>query len=111
MTKNGVYFIVMTLLVAELFKTLTYANWMTCDITIWTQNDVKSQKNGVSLKTFCIELELCTVLTLITKFHDMSTVTFPWRHNGLQAFSMQKVKISSFNKCYLHSFMPLFLFL
>ena len=35
--KNGIYFIVIPLLVAELFK-------ITCDVTLWTQNDVKSQK-------------------------------------------------------------------
>ena len=44
MIKSGVYFIVITLLVAELFKILVYANEMTCDVTLWTQNDVKSQK-------------------------------------------------------------------
>ena len=55
------------------------------------QNDAKSQKNGISL-FFCIELKLCTVVTLTTKFHDISTVTFPWQHNGLQAFSIQKIK-------------------
>ena len=32
------------LLVAELFKTLIYPNWMTCDVAMWTQNDLKSQK-------------------------------------------------------------------
>ena len=37
MMKNGVYFIVIAPLVAELFK-------MTYDVTLWTQNDVKSQK-------------------------------------------------------------------
>ena len=37
MKKNGVYFIVIALLVADLFK-------MSCDVTLWTQNDVKSQK-------------------------------------------------------------------
>ena len=37
MMKNGVYFIVIVLLVGMLFK-------MTCDVTLWTQNDVKSQK-------------------------------------------------------------------
>ena len=41
MTKNGVYFIVIAMLVAELFKVLIYANKMTCDVTMWTQNDVK----------------------------------------------------------------------
>ena len=41
MMKNGVYFIVIALLVAELFKILVYANKMTCDVTLWTQNDVK----------------------------------------------------------------------
>ena len=47
MMKNGVYYNVMTLLVAELFK-------ITCDVTLWTQNDVESQKNGISLKTFFV---------------------------------------------------------
>ena len=37
MMKNGFYFIVIALLVAELFS-------MTCDVILWTQNDVKSQK-------------------------------------------------------------------
>ena len=51
----------------------------------------------MSLKTFfCIELKLGTVVILITKFHDMSTVTFPWEHNLLQAPSIQRVK-SEFN--------------
>ena len=33
----------------------------------------------------------------------MSSVTFPWQHNGLQALSIQKAKseFSSFQKCYL----------
>ena len=44
MIKSGVYFIVITPLVAESFKILVYANEMTCDVTLWTQNDVKSQK-------------------------------------------------------------------
>ena len=51
--KNGVYFIVIALLVAELFKILIYANYMTCDVTLWTQNDVKSQKMEY-LKTFSV---------------------------------------------------------
>ena len=41
MIKNGVCFIVITPLVAELFKILVYANEMTCDVALWTQNDVK----------------------------------------------------------------------
>ena len=44
MIKNGVYFIVIPLLVAELFKILLYANKITCDVTFWTQSGVKSQK-------------------------------------------------------------------
>ena len=44
MMKNDVYFIVIAILVAELFKILVYANWMTCDVTLWTQNNVTSQK-------------------------------------------------------------------
>ena len=39
--KSGVYFIVIALLVAELFKILIYANEMTCDVTGWTQSGVK----------------------------------------------------------------------
>ena len=64
------------------------------------QNDVKSQKKwNISEDFFCIELKICTVM-LTTKFHEMSTVTFPWQHNGLQALSIQKVKseFSSFKK-------------
>ena len=41
MMKNGVYFIVIALLVAELFKILLHANLMTCDVTVWTQTGVK----------------------------------------------------------------------
>ena len=41
MMKNGVYFIVIAFLVAELFKILKYANYMTSDGTMWLQNDVK----------------------------------------------------------------------
>ena len=39
--QNGVYFIVIAFLFAELFKILVYANYMTCDVTLWIQNDVK----------------------------------------------------------------------
>ena len=39
--KNGIYFIAIAFLVAELFKILIYANQMTCVVTMWTQNDVK----------------------------------------------------------------------
>ena len=44
MMKNGVYFIVIALLVAELFKILIYANEITCDVILLTQIGVKSQK-------------------------------------------------------------------
>ena len=61
------------------------------------------KKLNISHDFFCIELKLSTVATFITKFHDMSTVTFPWQHNGLQALSSQRGKseFSSFKKCYL----------
>ena len=39
--KNGVYFIVIAFLVAELFKILKYADYMTCDVAMSSQNDVK----------------------------------------------------------------------
>ena len=41
MMKNGFYFIVIAFLFPELFKILVYANSVTCDVTLWTQNDVK----------------------------------------------------------------------
>ena len=44
MVKNGIYFIVIALLVAKLFKILIYANLMTCYVILWTQSSVKSQK-------------------------------------------------------------------
>ena len=43
-----------------------------------------------------MELKLSTVVTLITKLHDMSTVAFPWQHNGLQALPIQRGKIRVF---------------
>ena len=45
MMKNGVYFIVIALLVAEFFK-------MTCDVTLWTQNVVESQKMEYLVRLF-----------------------------------------------------------
>ena len=87
MMKNGVYFIVIALLIAELFKRTQNRDRKWCKIT----------KNS-----FSIELKLSTVVTLITKFHDMPTVTFPWQHIGLQVLSIQsgKSEFSSFKKCY-----------
>ena len=49
MKKNGIYFIAMAFLVAELFKILIYANKRTCDVSSWTQDDVKSQ-HGTSVQ-------------------------------------------------------------
>jgi len=39
--RNGFYFIVMALLVAELFGILTSASWMTRDVVLWPQSDVR----------------------------------------------------------------------
>ena len=61
------------------------------------------KKLNISHNFFCIELKLSTVVTLITKFHDMSTVTFPWQHTGLQALSIQRCKITK-NWIYLTTF-------
>ena len=44
---------------------------------------------NISHDVFCIELKRSTVVALITKFHDLSTVTIPWQHNGLQVLSIQ----------------------
>ena len=37
MMKNGIFFIVIALLVAEELNILIYANKMSCDITMWTR--------------------------------------------------------------------------
>jgi len=42
--RGGVCFVVVALLVVELFKILVCANWMAGDVTLWTQNGVTSQK-------------------------------------------------------------------
>ena len=47
------------------------------------------KKLNISHVFFCIELKLRTVVTLITKLHNMSTMIFPWQHNGLQALSVE----------------------
>ena len=86
--KNGVNFIVVTLLLDD----------------FWPYNvDKKSCIITVSEDFFCMELKLCTVVTLIAKFHNMFTVTFPREHNEPQALSFRKVKLefSSLKKCYL----------
>ena len=71
--KNGVYFIVITLLVAELFKIFNLCKFRSLVTSFWAE-------------TLIVQL----LITLMTKFHDMSTVTFPWQHNVLQALSIQR---------------------
>ena len=55
--KNGVYFIVIAFMFAELFKILGYVNWMTCDVMLWTQNDVgcKITKYGISVQILSLQ--------------------------------------------------------
>ena len=68
---------------------------------MWTQSDIKSQKIEY-LDFFFVQLKLSAVVTLITKFYDMSTVTFPWLHKGLQIVFIQRLKSEfSSSKCYL----------
>ena len=63
---------------------------MACDVTMWTQSSVKSQKIEYLSRLFLYRIETYTVVTLITKLHHMYTVTFPRQHNGLQALSNQR---------------------
>ena len=92
MIKNGIYFIVITLLVAELFKILVYANWMTCDITLWTKKDVKSQKMEYILRLFLYRTET------LYFYCDISMAT-QWAPSPLH--SKDKIRVFSFKKCYL----------
>ena len=66
----------------------------------------KLKKLNISWDFFCKEPKLCMVVTLITKFHVMFTVTFPWQHNVLQVLSIQRVEsgFSPFKKGYLTIF-------
>ena len=81
--KNGIYFIVIALLVAELFHEFDL-----CKLRdLWHHKvNIKwckiARKWNISEDGFLIELKLYTVVALITEFHVMSTVTFPWQHNG-----------------------------
>jgi len=77
---------------------------MICDVTLWTQSGVKSRKIEYLSRLFQHGAETCTVVTIITKFHDMSTVTFLCQHNGLQALSIQRGKseFSSFEVLFAH---------
>ena len=60
--------------------------------------DTKNHKKwSISEDLFRKELKLCTVVSLITKFDDTSTMTFPWQISGLQALSIQR--FPSFKKC------------
>ena len=60
--------------------------------------DTKNHKNwSISEDLFRIERKLCTVVSLITKFDNTSTMTFPWQLSGLQALSIQR--FPSFKNC------------
>jgi len=57
--KIGVYFIMIAFLVANLFEILSYANYMTCDVTRWTQNIVRSQNmDGISVQILGYRVEI-----------------------------------------------------
>ena len=43
MMKSGIDFIVIALLVEELFEIMIYANQMTCDVTMLTRNEQKME--------------------------------------------------------------------
>ena len=80
-----------------------------CDIMgtslkIWFSNGFCCVRYGFLVKlSFKFQTTRWYCVTVLTKFHDMSTVTFPWQHNGLQALCIQRGKseFSSFKKCYL----------
>ena len=62
-------------------------------MSMWRQNNVKSQKMPYLWRRFLYGTErFCTVVTLIIKFHAVSIVTSSWHQNGLQFFSIQRVK-------------------
>ena len=52
MMKNGVYFTVIAVLVAELFKTFIFPNEVTCDFQLGTESGVMSEKNEYLSRRF-----------------------------------------------------------
>lgn len=86
--KNCAYFIVIALVVAQLFKIVFFTKLEDLERYKVDTNFVKSQRTE---DFFCIKLTFCTVI-LFAKFHDMSSVKIPWQHNGRQALSIQGVK-------------------
>ena len=53
------------------------------------------KKWNISEGIFCIELKLCAVVTLITKFHNMPTVTGPLHLKGkIRVFLLQEVLLA-----------------
>lgn len=55
----------------------------------------RHKKWSISEDIFRIELKLCTVVSLITKFDDTSTMTFPWQLSG----PLFNQRFPSFKKC------------
>ena len=58
MMKNGVYFIAIAFLLAELFKIFVYANLINCDVTLWTPNDVNQQNMEYLCKYLVYTVEI-----------------------------------------------------
>ena len=73
MMEIGVSFIVIALLVAELFKTLIY----TCDVTVWAQGGHK--KLNISHDFFCIRIELKLPLLISSSMSYMVIVDMRMR--------------------------------
>ena len=61
-------------------------------IRSWHKKIKSHKKWNITEDFFCIQLKLCTVVTVTTKFHDRSILTFPWWLNGFQALFIQNLK-------------------
>jgi len=68
------------LLVADLFKIVICANWITCEVTTAIQSGAKiTKKLNISHDFFCIELKLSTVVI----HSSQSSMIFPlWHFHG-----------------------------
>ena len=103
MMEKGIYFIVIALFVAELFKVLIYANQITCDVTQWTQNDVKQQEMEHLSKIFLYRTETFQSSYIRTKYHDMAhcdiSMAMQWAVVAL--YPKGKIRVSLPNKGYL----------
>jgi len=92
MMKNVVCLVVIAVLVAESFGILICANWMPCDITMWTQC-CKTTKYGISVPMVSLYRVEILQVDLLQELHTMIVfMTSPQQHTHYQTSTFLKLK-------------------